>query len=425
MRKDSCISVFCRRLSQRALKTSKILCLSRVSRGTGISQSTECHPPIASSLQSEYSCVAKNKCTAMDHHSKHFREIQSDPVDAENIADPITAKSKQRVLVNTERSGQMRLISFSSIHAVILPLALLLTLTNYAHSSTMKSQTIPERPRLVTEALEKGENLYYFGLGSNMSRKKLENRGIGGTKIEIKTMGPAFVKNYRLAFNMKGFPPAEPGMGSLEPIDSSAKALLTYGPGECHGALVQLDPENYEKVMKSEGVNGEKDQGYDEIVVDAYPYENSETPVKAIALRARDHVRLDFDPCPSVRYMNILREGAKELGLKQCYQDFLKEHPVEIVPRWHRKQALFNIFFMFGVSRLTKSRKLMSLQSKLLFLFYTNDVSQKFKKALSIAVSTVVLLPGSIIGFTLYQALELLGKTPAPVKRMMDALDNE
>ena len=133
--------------------------------------------------------------------------------------------------------------------SIILPLTLFLALANYVHSNTMKSETIPERPRLVTEALETGENLYYFGLGSNMSRDKLENRGIGGTKIGIKSMEPAFVKNCRLAFNMKGFPPAEPGMGSLEPIDSSAKSLLTYGPGECHGALVQLTPENYERVM--------------------------------------------------------------------------------------------------------------------------------------------------------------------------------
>jgi len=284
---------------------------------------------------------------------------------------------------------------------------------------------IPERPRLVTEALEKGEPLYYFGLGSNMSRKKVENRGIGDDKIEIKTMEPAYIPNYRLAFNMKGFPPAEPGMGSLEPIDSSAKALLTYGPGECHGALIQLSAENYEKVMKSEGVKGQSDDGYSEIVVDAYPYGKDDAPVKAIALRAREHVRLDFDPCPSVRYMTILREGAKELGLKQCYQDFLKEHPVEIVPKWHQKQAIFNIFFMFGFSAVTKSRFLISLQSRILFFFYTNDASQKFRKNLSIAISSIVLLPGSIIGFSLYQLLEFFGKTPAQMKRMFDMLDNE
>jgi hypothetical protein len=55
--------------------------------------------------------------------------------------------------------------------------------------------------------------IYYFGIGSNMLRSKLENRGINGTTIELMEMEPAYVPNYRLAFNMKGFPPLEPGMG--------------------------------------------------------------------------------------------------------------------------------------------------------------------------------------------------------------------
>jgi len=282
----------------------------------------------------------------------------------------------------------------------------------------------PVRPKLVTQALEKGQDLYYFGLGSNMSRKKLETRGHNG-KIEFKTMEPAYIPNYRLSFNMKGFPPAEPGMGSLEPIDSSAKALLTYAPGECHGALILLTAENYEKVMKSEGVDGSANQGYDEIVVDAFPYGKDDSPVKAIALRAREHVRLNFDPCPSARYMTILREGAKELGLKQDYQDFLAQHPVEIVPKWHQKQAMFNMMVMFGLSALTKSRFLISLQSRFLFLFYTNDASQKFRKTLSLVVSSIVLLPGSLVGYSLYKILELFGKVPAPVKTWVEGIDKQ
>lgn len=308
---------------------------------------------------------------------------------------------------------------------VVVPSVLLLAFANYAHAGKAKSKMLLERPRLVTEALEKGEPLYYFGLGSNMSRQKLENRGINGEKIEIKTMEAAVVKNYRLSFNMKGFPPAEPGMGSLEPIGSPVEALLAYGPGECHGALIQLTSENYEKVMKSEGVDGKSDQGYEEIVVDAYPYGKSETPVKAIALRAREHVRLDFDPAPSVRYMTILRDGAKELGLKKCYQDFLNDHPVEIAPRWLKKQALYNIFIMFGLSFALKSKGLITLQSRILYFFYTPDPSQKLRKGLSVVVSAIVFLPGSLAGFTLYQMLELFGKTPAPLKKMFDMLDSE
>ncbi len=308
---------------------------------------------------------------------------------------------------------------------VVMPLILVLGLVTFVRSEKTKSNRIaPERPRFVTDSLEKGEPIYYFGIGSNMSRKKIENRGVGGDKIVIKKMEAAFVPNYRLAFNLRGFPPIEPGMGSLEPVDSSAKALLKYEPGECHGALIQLTPENYEKVMRSEGVgHGKGDQGYDEIIVDAYPYEQPGAPVKAVALRAREHVRLDFDPCPSARYMAILREGAAELGLKQCYQEFLKDHPVEALARWQRKQAMYNIFFMFAMSALLRWRGLNQLQSRILFFFYTSDASQKFRKRISVAITTLLLIPGSVMGFTLYQILEILGKTPSQVKRMFDVLD--
>eukprot|EP00535_Pseudo-nitzschia_heimii_P004173 CAMPEP_0197186310 /NCGR_PEP_ID=MMETSP1423-20130617/13676_1 /TAXON_ID=476441 /ORGANISM="Pseudo-nitzschia heimii, Strain UNC1101" /LENGTH=271 /DNA_ID=CAMNT_0042637585 /DNA_START=335 /DNA_END=1150 /DNA_ORIENTATION=- len=259
-----------------------------------------------------------------------------------------------------------------------------------------------------------------------MSREKLENRGLDGTKIQIKNMEAGYVKNYRLAFNLRGFPPVEPGMGSLEPVDSGAKAVLKYEPDECHGALILLTPENYERVMRSEGVgNGKSDQGYEEIVVDVHVYKGSRRPVKAVALRAREHVRLTYDPCPSARYMSILREGAEELGLRQSYQEFLKRHPVEFLTRWQRKQAIFNIFFMFSVSSILKTSILTKLQNRLVFLFYTSDASRKLKKSFSVMMTTMILLPGSFMGLLLYLILELLGKTPKSAKRLFDLLDED
>jgi len=285
---------------------------------------------------------------------------------------------------------------------------------------------IPSRPQLVIDSLETGRPVYYFGLGSNMSRKKLENRGLNGTKIEIRSMKPAIVPNYRLAFNLKGFPPIEPGMGSLEPVNSGAEASLTYEYGECHGALIKLTPENYEKVMRSEGVGlGRSDQGYDEIIVDAYPYGRSKNPVKAVALRARDHVRLNYDPRPSARYMAILKEGAKELGLRPCYQEFLERHPVQVLMRWQRKQAIFNILFMFSFSSLVKWRGLTQFQSRLLFLFYSSDSSGQLVKLLNATMTTLILFPGALMGLIVYHMMELTGKRPESVKRLFDFLDKD
>jgi len=136
---------------------------------------------------------------------------------------------------------------------------LLVTLCGAFSAKSSSSSEPLVRPQMVRDALEKNKAIYYFGLGSNMSRKKLENRGLNGTKIEALSFEAAVVPNFRLAFNMRGFPPIEPGMGSLEPSDSGAKALHTYKENECHGALVKLTAENYRKVMESEGVkDGQK-----------------------------------------------------------------------------------------------------------------------------------------------------------------------
>lgn len=284
-------------------------------------------------------------------------------------------------------------------------------------SSSNRKQP-PIRPQLVRNALEKDQDIFYFGLGSNMSRKKIENRGINGTKINLLSFEAAVVREYRLAFNMRGFPPIEPGMGSLEPVDSKAKALLAYKERECHGALVKLSPENYIKLMASEGVSDEQpNPGYEEIVVEAYPYNRFHKPVKAVALRARPHVRLKFDPSPSVRYMNILKDGAKELRLKPSYQEFLANHPVQIVPKWQKKYVVYNLVFnrLFG-------RRLMFVQSRLLFLCYASPTAPTVGRYLSALLSNLVLLPGFILGYLFCKVAGAMGKTPAILTRMMDFL---
>lgn len=274
-------------------------------------------------------------------------------------------------------------------------------------SAARSSSFVLERPPLVTEALKANRSLYYFGLGSNMLRSKLENRAVGNSsKIELQSMQAARVPGYRLAFNLRGFPPLEPGMGSLEPLNNdnlqtSSEALHTYDHPECHGALVKLTPENYEKVMRSEGIhpNVTSTPGYEEIVVTAYPYDSNQEPVQAVALRARSHVRLRKDPCPSVRYMNILREGAMELGLTPCYQEFLAKHPVQRTPGLIRQIAVHNIIFTFTLSALLKGwRGYSKLQSWLLFAVYVPSSAPKLQQFLSHAVSAAILLPGSMLG---------------------------
>jgi ABC-type tungstate transport system substrate-binding protein len=68
---------------------------------------------------------------------------------------------------------------------------------------------------------------------------------------------------------------------------------------------------------------------------------------------------------------------------------------------------------------------LSQLQSRIVFLFYTSDSSRKLRKTLSVAITTLILLPGSLIGFMLYHILELLGKTPKSAKLIFDMLDKD
>lgn len=262
-------------------------------------------------------------------------------------------------------------------------------------------------------------------------------------------MQAAVVKGYRLAFNLRAFPPLEPGMGSLEPAQAAtetttatntitnSKSLYMYKDGtECHGALIKLTADNYEKVMRSEGIDHtsnntqQRPQAYEEIVVDCYPYnhEPNSPPIQAIALRARDHARLPYDPSPSKRYMKILQEGANELGLKQCYQAFLANHPVQELRPWQRKQALYNLIFTFGIMMKSKYlRSCSSLQNRLLYLVYVPSSASWFSKIVSDALTAIILFPGALIGLCLYIALRLVtGSTPAPIQRMMDLLsENE
>jgi hypothetical protein len=257
-----------------------------------------------------------------------------------------------------------------------------------------------ERPPLVQEALKNNRPLYYFGLGSNMLRSKLENRGADGSKIEVESIEPAIIPNHRLSFNMRGFPPLEPGMGSLEPCsNSSTRPLLAYEKDECHGALVLLTAENYSKVMASEGVSPNvTNPGYEEVVVMAVPYDTSKPPVQAVALRARSHIRLAFDPSPSARYMKILREGAAELNLKPCYQEYLNNHPVQLVPFWLKKVAQYNLIFTFTFSGVTKWKGPSKLQSFLVFRVYVPSNANVIAQFVSNAAMFGILLPGSAFG---------------------------
>ena len=301
---------------------------------------------------------------------------------------------------------------------------------SFVTASTDKTPKVqpPLRPDLVTKSLAKNSDIYYFGLGSNMLRSKLENRSVCGNKIEIKSMQPAFVENYRLAFNMRGFPPLEPGMGSLEPVNpeecskDQSKPLAAYKENQCHGALVRLSASEYEKVMRSEGVgHGRNDQGYEEVVVEAKPYKKGKRAVQAIALRAREHVRLQNDPAPSLRYMKILREGADELGLSPCYREFLEKHPVAMSSPLTRKIAVFNLIWTVTLSFRLKIRIVSKIQSWFLWKVYAPPTRVFLVRLLSELATIAILLPGAVPGSLLFCYMQLRNSMSPMMKTLVNS----
>ena len=225
-------------------------------------------------------------------------------------------------------------------------------------SSLLLSQnkSIYRRPTIIEDAVKNNDIVYYFGIGSNMLKSKVINRGLNGSKINIIDFQPGFVRNYRVAFNVPGFPPLEPAMAGIEPVQDMQSThqvissgishqILDQSIDECHGSLITLTAQEYHKLWLSEG-GGRELPGYQEILVDVIPYQQHDAfnsslltnsiyytkpanstadlvlnafssvsastegkEVKAIALRAADHIRLQRDRDPSQRYMNLLIQG--------------------------------------------------------------------------------------------------------------------
>jgi hypothetical protein len=60
------------------------------------------------------------------------------------------------------------------------------------------------RPELIIQALKSNSNVYYLGVGSNLLKEKVMNRGVNGSNINLISFGAARVDDHRLAFNMRG-----------------------------------------------------------------------------------------------------------------------------------------------------------------------------------------------------------------------------
>lgn len=189
------------------------------------------------------------------------------------------------------------------------------------------------------------EFVWNFAHGSNMNSKVLKGRRNLNPKESI----PGYVKDYKLAFSLTAAPYFEPGMGSLDPAKGE----------EAHGLLMKFTKSEMDILYSTEG--GKKG-GYCLVEVEATAYDGRK--LKAFAFQSK-YIDETSEVQPSKRYLNIIKEGAKEIGLKQEYLDKLDKIEPYQDSIW--KKIIFGVFHLplflliftiFGISGLLRKLNL-------------------------------------------------------------------
>lgn len=146
------------------------------------------------------------------------------------------------------------------------------------------------------------DDVWYFAYGANMDDNAFRvRRGIKA--CECRT---GYVEGYRLRFNLEGRPKGKAAPANLCP-DPEAKVW---------GVLYRITRRDLMRLDATEGVPG---RGYRHITVEVEDGQNR--LVSAIAYIAQGK---NIDGKPSLRYITLLRDGARAHGLPETYIRFLE-----------------------------------------------------------------------------------------------------
>ena len=165
-----------------------------------------------------------------------------------------------------------------------------------------------------SETPTSGEDVWNFAFGSNLCPDKRVDRA----NLRIEEVVPGVLQDWRLAFNLRTIRWLEPSMAGIEPA-----------PGESiHGVLLRFSPESFKALLQSEG-DGHAYQ-LEPVTVDAYDGRR----IKAYGFRALLHRRMKEDVPPSLRYLGLLRTGARQSGLHPDYIEWLDSLPHTPMAPW-------------------------------------------------------------------------------------------
>jgi len=241
-----------------------------------------------------------------------------------------------------------------------------------------------------------GEGLVrYFAFGSNLAADKMGTRGKNSSALAYARRWPCVAPGYRLGFTLRGFPPLEPAMASLE-----------RGEGACPGCVYEMPRDAYELLWRSEGGAMAKPP-YSEIVVPVRDAEGRE--VDAITLAAEPWARLARDGVPSARYIGIIEQGARELGMVE-YADELAAAPRANPSRWLRSVAGAHGVVSILLYRRGLNACLAPLRSACYKLCYGGDA--RWRRLMCEAATGALLAPTAVAGAAIRCFRAMLGLRP-------------
>ena len=147
------------------------------------------------------------------------------------------------------------------------------------------------------------DEVWYFAFGANMHDSAFHTRR-GMDPLEWRA---GRIPGYRLRFNLEG-----------HPVGRAAPANISPDPGaEVWGVLYKLARRDLLRLDSTEGVPGRR---YRHVWTDAEDRDRRRVPVVSYIADGKE-----WDGHPSLRYLTLLREGARAHGLPEHWIRLLDE----------------------------------------------------------------------------------------------------
>jgi hypothetical protein len=154
------------------------------------------------------------------------------------------------------------------------------------------------------------DNVWYLAYGSNMNSKVFKGR----RKISPMEFHPVRVPGWTLDFHLPSMPYFEPGMASVHKIQKGSDEQ------ELHGVAYLVSAADYAHIRKTEG-GGYEGMGYQDTLVECIGYDGKVIHARTLIRSENQH--LVDHLLPSLRYLTLLRDGAREHNVAQEYVDYL------------------------------------------------------------------------------------------------------